>query len=258
MSSRVPKSHAAQTLTGPNDCTAASKFTLCQNLWGASTGVGSQSSTLVSASGNTVSWRTKWQWQNNQNNVKSFANVISNYAKGVQLSALKSAPTAWSWTYESQSSGIRAPTCRKSPPPVPISSLRSCWRVHRHRYDIWTGTAQSGNPATSASSYEIMIWLSGKGGIWPVGSKVQSGISLAGHRWTLWKGPNSNWEVLSFVSEDGDITSFNADLKVFFDYLVKHQGVPSSQYVQTIQAGTEPFTGSASLLTRSYSVALNH
>ena len=71
-------------------------------------GVGNQNSTLLSASGSTVSWRTQWQWQNNQNNVKSYANVLSNTAQGVQLSSLKSAPTAWSWVYESESSGIRA------------------------------------------------------------------------------------------------------------------------------------------------------
>ncbi|KAI1789967.1 endocellulase [Ganoderma leucocontextum] len=231
----VATSATAQTLTGQFDCMPAGQFTLCQNLWGESAGVGGQNSTLISASGSTVSWRTQWQWQNNENNVKSYANVLSNSAKGVQLSALKSAPTAWSWVYESESSGIRADVS----------------------YDIWTGTASSGDPATTASSYEIMIWLSGQGGIQPVGSQVQTGISLAGHTWNLWKGPNANWQVLSFVSQDGDITNFNADLKEFFDYIVQNQGVSSSQYVQAIQTGTEPFTGSASLFTQSYSVALN-
>ena len=52
--------------------------------------------------------------------------------------------------------------------------------------------------------------------IQPVGSQTTTGISLAGHTWNLWKGPNSNWEVLSFVSQDGDITDFSADLNDFF------------------------------------------
>ncbi|KAI8986250.1 endocellulase [Trametes punicea] len=231
----VAASAAAQTISGQYDCEPAGDYTLCQNLWGESAGVGSQSSTLLSASGNTVSWRTVWQWQNNPNNVKSYANVESNTAKGVQLSQLASAPTAWQWTYENKSNPIRADVS----------------------YDIWLGAQQSGQPASKASSYEIMIWLSGQGGIQPVGSQIQSGIQLAGHTWNLWRGPNSNWQVLSFVSANGDITSFNADLKDFFDYLVQNQGVSSSQFVQAIQTGTEPFTGSASLLTQSYSVALN-
>ncbi len=123
-----------------------------------------------------------------------------------------------------------------------------------------------------------MIWLAGKGGcvlpsftfnvnrlltsdicssIQPVGSQVQTGISLAGHHWNLWKGPNANWEVLSFVSQDGDINDFSVDLKAFFDYIVQKQGVAGTQYIQAIQAGTEPFTGSADLLTSTYSVAVN-
>ncbi|KAG6865660.1 hypothetical protein C0991_000579 [Blastosporella zonata] len=119
-----------------------------------------------------------------------------------------------------------------------------------------------------------MIWLSGLGGIQPVGSAVTTGISLAGQTWTLWKGPNSNWEVFSFVVTS-QVNSFSADLNVFFrtwlvhfqpllnltfglvEYLIANQGVAGSQYVQAIQAGTEPFTGSANLVTSSYSVAIN-
>ncbi|KAI0369402.1 endocellulase [Pilatotrama ljubarskyi] len=231
----IAASASAQLITGQYDCLPAGAYTLCQNLWGKSSGVGAQNSTLLSASGNNVSWRTIWQWANNPNNVKSYANVEHNTAKGVQLSKLKSAPTAWQWQYESQSNPIRADVS----------------------YDIWTGTTPTGNPASSASSFEIMIWLSGKGGIQPVGSQIQSGINLAGHNWNLWRGPNANWQVLSFVSQDGDITNFNADLKEFFDYIVQNQGVSSSQFVQAIQTGTEPFTGSASLLTQNFNVALN-
>lgn len=62
---------AAQTLTGPFDCTPAGAYTLCQNLWGRSAGTGSQSSTLISTNGNTVSWSTTWNWQNGPSSVKS-------------------------------------------------------------------------------------------------------------------------------------------------------------------------------------------
>ncbi|KAI0770630.1 concanavalin A-like lectin/glucanase domain-containing protein [Fomes fomentarius] len=197
---------AETTLTGQYDCAPAGAYTLCQNLWGKNAGVGNQNLTLISTSGNS----------NTQKNVKSYANVPHNSAKGIQV-----------------------------------------YRVDVS-YDIWTGVQPSGDPATSASSYEIMIWLAGT--IHPVGSQVQMGISLAGHHWSLWnlwKGLNANWEVLSFVSQDGDINNFSVDLKVFFDYLVQNQGVAGMQYIQAIQAGTEPFTGSTDLLTSTYSVAVN-
>uniref|UniRef100_A0A8H7XJX0 Uncharacterized protein n=1 Tax=Psilocybe cubensis TaxID=181762 RepID=A0A8H7XJX0_PSICU len=123
----------AQTITGATQCIPAGQYTLCQNLWGANSGTGSQSSTLISASGSSVSWSTNWNWQNNPNNVKSYANVQSNSALGVQLNNIASAPSTFDWTYQSQSSGIRADVS----------------------YDIWLGSASSGNPASSASSYEM-------------------------------------------------------------------------------------------------------
>ncbi|KAK7689975.1 hypothetical protein QCA50_006615 [Cerrena zonata] len=224
-----------KTLTGKFDCLAAGAYTLCQNQWGISAGVGSQNSTLLSASGNDISWRTDWTWANGPNSVKTYANVLHNTAKGIQLGNIKTAPTSWDWTYLSESQGIRADVS----------------------YDIWTGVPQSGDPATSASSYEIMIWLSGLGGIQPVGSQILSGVQIAGHSWNLWKGPNANWQVLSFVSANGEIRDFNADLKEFFDYLVKNQGVASTQFLQAIQTGTEPFVGSASLLINNFNVSVS-
>ncbi|KAJ7125186.1 endocellulase [Mycena epipterygia] len=224
----------AQTISGQYDCLPAGGFTLCQNLWGEAAGVGSQKSTLITGTTETVSWSTNYTWANGPNNVKSYANVESVASKGVQLANVASAPTVWDWTYATQSSGIRADVA----------------------YDIWFGKASSGSPATSASSYEIMIWLSGLGGIQPVGSQITTGTPIANHTWNLWKGPNANWEVLSFVSATGDLNSFNVDLKDFFTYLIEEQGVASTQYVQSIQAGTEAFVGTANLVTTAYSVSI--
>ncbi|KAJ7290369.1 endocellulase [Mycena rebaudengoi] len=213
----------AQTITGQFDCLPAG-----------AAGVGSQSSTLTHATAQTVAWTTNYTWANGPNNVKSYANVESVAGKGVQLQNIASAPTSWAWSYATQSSGIRADVA----------------------YDIWFGKASSGNPATSASSYEIMIWLSGLGGIQPVGSQITTGTVVANHTWNLWKGPNANWEVFSFVSAAGNLNSFNVDLNDFFKYLVQQQGVAATQFVQSIQAGTEPFVGTANLVTSAYSVSI--
>jgi xyloglucan-specific endo-beta-1,4-glucanase len=64
-----------------------------------------------------------------------------------------------------------------------------------------------------------MIWLSGLGGIQPIGSQIAT-ANIAGYTWNLWSGPNSNWHVYSFVSAGGDITDFNADLNGFFRRLL--------------------------------------
>jgi xyloglucan-specific endo-beta-1,4-glucanase len=41
-------------------------------------------------------------------------------------------------------------------------------------------------------------------------------VNVGGYNWNLWQGPNQNWQVFSFVTADGDIASFSADLKDFF------------------------------------------
>lgn len=52
--------------------------------------------------------------------------------------------------------------------------------------------------------------------IQPVGQQILSGLNIAGHTWNLWKGPNANWEVFSFVISSGEVRNFNADLNGFF------------------------------------------
>ncbi|KAJ7489701.1 endocellulase, partial [Mycena galericulata] len=243
---------ASQIITIQNLCMPAGGYTLCQNLWGESAGVGSQNSTLTSSSTQSVSWATSYTWANNPNNVKSYANVESLNAKGVQLSNIASAPTSWSWNYATQSSGVRADVA----------------------YDIWLGQGSSGRPASAASSYEIMIWLSEIGGMQPTGSQITTGISIAGQTWNLWKacitpkllsfswltnsaqGPDTNWEVFSFVSAGRTLNSFSVDLNAFFTYLISEQGVAATQYLQVIQAGTEAVLGSANVVTSSYSVSI--
>ncbi|KAI0738873.1 concanavalin A-like lectin/glucanase domain-containing protein [Daedaleopsis nitida] len=222
---------AQKTLQG-SDCTAAGAYTLCQNLWGADSGVGSQTTTLNSADGNTVAWETKYTWANSPNNVKSYPNVYHNTAKGMQLQDVVSAPTTWQWDYRSATEDLRADVS----------------------YDIWFGVAQSGDVASAASSYEIMVWLSSRGGIGGIGGVVAQNLQIAGHSWNLHHGPNSNWDVFSFITAEGDITDFDADLNDFFQYLVSKQGVAKTQYIQAIQAGTEPFTGSADLVITNFSV----
>ncbi|TFK88972.1 glycoside hydrolase family 12 protein [Polyporus arcularius HHB13444] len=241
-----------QTLQG-NDCTAAGAYTLCQNLWGANTGVGSQTTTLNSASGNSVSWETKYTWSNSPNNVKSYPNVYHNTAKGMQLQDIVSAPTSWQWRYQSASDDLAADVS----------------------YDIWFGVPKAGDPASPASSYEIMIWLSDRGGYvsdttrkhriylqrpdagW-AGLEARScrtsrsrgtpGTSSTAQTRT---GTCSRSSPLRATSPTSTPTSTSSSVS---EYLIDKQGVAKSQYIQAIQTGTEPFTGSADLVIDNFSV----
>ena len=49
-----------------------------------------------------------------------------------------------------------------------------------------------------------------------IGDTVAPNIQLGGHKWNLKYGPNANWNVFSFITAEGDITDFSADLNDFF------------------------------------------
>lgn len=208
-------------------------YTLYNDLWGmGSASSGSQQTQETSASGTTVAWKTTWNWQGGNGQVKSYANLGMNKGLGRQLSAIKTIPTTWHWTYTSASNVV-----------ADVS------------YDLWLARSSALGTANGDSTYEVMIWLSTRGGAAPAGSQITT-VSVAGVNWKLYKGTVSSWTVFSFVAPS-EITSFSADLKLFFTYLINSQGVSASNYFSGAGAGTEPFTGSATLTTTSLSIVAN-
>lgn len=65
--------------------------------------------------------------------------------------------------------------------------------------------------------------------------------TIDGHTWNLYKGPNGDTTVFSFVAPS-EITSFSGDIKAFFTYLIDNEGFSSSQYLTSVGAGTGTFT----------------
>ncbi|GJC83597.1 endoglucanase cel12C [Colletotrichum liriopes] len=204
-------------------------YTVYNNLWGASSGTGSQCTTLTGLSGSNLQWSTTWSWSGGQYNVKSYANAVVNISKKA-LSAIGSIPSTWNWSYSG--SGL----------------------VANVAYDLFTSSTASGSP-----QYEIMIWLGSLGGAGPIsatGSTIAT-PTVAGRTWNLYKGVNGQMTVFSFVAPS-NVQSFSGDLKAFVTYLVNSQGLPSSQILQSIGAGTEPFVGSnAKFTTTAYTASLS-
>lgn len=114
-------------------------------------------------------------------------------------------------------------------------------------YDLFTSSSTGGS-----AEYEIMIWLAAIGGAGPISStgSVIATPTLAGVTWNLYKGVNGQMTVFSFVAPS-QVASFSGDLKAFTNYLTSSQGLPSSQYLQSIGAGTEPFIGTNAVFTTS-------
>ncbi|KAF9464549.1 concanavalin A-like lectin/glucanase domain-containing protein [Collybia nuda] len=198
-----------------------------------SAGTGSQSSQVTSTSGNSVAWYTNYNWSGGNFNVKSYSNLDLRVGLGKRISAISSIPTSWHWTYTSASSGLVADVS----------------------YDLWLSNTAGTGGASSSSTYEVMIWLSTRGGAGPAGSQIGT-VNINGVNWKLFRGNVSTWVVFSFVAPN-EISGYDSDLKPFLTYLTSSQGVSSSQFLVQAQAGTEPFIGSARLTTTSYSISIN-
>ncbi|KAF9480880.1 glycoside hydrolase family 12 protein [Pholiota conissans] len=230
----LEKRGAVLTAQYATETEANGRFILGNNLWGLSADPsGSQSSQATAANGNSVSWRTTYAWSGAPTQVKSYANLDLRSGIGKTLASIQSIPTSWQWSYSSASSNLVADVS----------------------YDLWLSKTAGTTGATSASTYEIMIWLSARGGATPAGSQVGT-VNINGLNWKLFKGVVGSWNIFSFVAPS-EMTNFNEDLKPFFNYLVSSQGVPSNQFLVQAQSGTEPFVGSATLTTQSYSLAIN-
>lgn len=95
-----------------------------------------------------------------------------------------------------------------------------------------------------------MIWLAALGGAGPIsatGSLIAT-VTLAGTSWKLYNGMNGQMNVFSFVASS-QVASFSGDLMAFVNYLSSSQGLSKSQILQSVGAGTEPFTGSNAVFT---------
>ncbi|RDW79394.1 hypothetical protein BP6252_04032 [Coleophoma cylindrospora] len=222
---------AATTICGQWDSVATGTYVVYQDLWDESAATsGSQCSTVDSLSSETITWSTSWSWEGASSSVKSYANVVVNQATGVELSTISSIPTVWDWSYTGTSI------------------------VADVSYDLFTSSS-----ATGSNEYEIMIWLAALGGAGPIsstGSTVAT-PTINGATWKLYSGPNGDTTVYSFVAET-EQTSFSGDIMDFMNYLIQNEGLSDTQYITSIGAGTEPFTGSSAVLTVSaYSIAID-
>jgi len=220
----------ATTICGQWDSVVTGTYTVYQDLWNEDAATsGSQCTTVNSDSSGTLAWSTSWTWAGASSQVKSFANAVVT-STAMEISAISSIPSTWDWSYTGTSV------------------------VADVAYDMFTSSS-----ATGSDEYEIMIWLAAIGGAGPIsstGSTVAT-PTIDGVSWKLYSGPNGDTTVYSFVAAS-ETTSFSGDLKAFFTYLESSFSFPSSQYLLSIGAGSETFTGTSAVFTTSaYSCVVN-
>ncbi|KAI0198224.1 concanavalin A-like lectin/glucanase domain-containing protein [Astrocystis sublimbata] len=222
----------SQTLCDQYAYFASGGYEFNNNMWGKGSGSGSQCTYVDRANSGGVAWHTTWSWSGGENNVKSYPYSGRQLSSKKLVNQIGSIPSSVSWSYSN--TNIRANVA----------------------YDLFT--AADPNHATSSGDYELMIWLGRFGNVYPIGSSVGT-VSVGGSSWELFTGYNGAMRVYSFVATSPPVTSFSSDIKEFFNYLSNSQGFPaSSQYLITLQFGTEPFTGSSTTLNvNSWSANVN-
>ncbi|KAF5381601.1 hypothetical protein D9615_005423 [Tricholomella constricta] len=223
---------------GQWDTVIAGQYTLYINQWGKSgASSGSDCAALTSLSGTTIAWKNTWNWVGG-NGVKSYTNINLNSGLNKRLSAISTIPSSWRWS-QTTSGSI----------------------VANIAYDLFTSSTAGGSNAN-----EIMIWMANYNA-GPISAVYNSdgtpqprasNVSLAGRTWNVYFGSNGANNVYSFLPTGGAIiTNFSADLNIFLKYLTSSQGLSSSQYLTTVQAGCEATTGSATLTSSAYTVVVN-
>ncbi|KAJ5085970.1 hypothetical protein N7532_010741 [Penicillium argentinense] len=203
-------------------------YILYNNLWGQSYDTsGTQCTGVDSLSGSNIAWHSSWSWSGSSSQVKSFANVALQFT-AKQLSAVSSIKSAFKWS--SSTTDVVADVA----------------------YDMFLSSTADGD-----NEYEIMVWLAALGGAGPIsstGSAIAT-TTINGVSWNLYEGKNGDMTVYSFVASS-TVNSFSGDMLEFFTYLENNQGLSKSLYLVDVQAGTEPFTGTAKLTVSSYSAVV--
>ena len=221
------------------DSLTLGKYWLNSNLWGANTGSGSQCLWEMSQRAATIAWGTRWDWRGQVDAVKSYNCAV----------------LGWHWGWKLANTGLPLQLCVSR-------SVQTFWDFHLQEtapgglnvsYDLWLSSdPQLGN---ASADHEIMIWLYQSGDILPIGTK-QATVTLGGTDWELWEGslPQCGWPVHSFVRVVNTMSQ-TLNLSEFFDYLIG-RGLSSSEYLLSVEAGVEVFTGAGQLDTTAYSVEI--
>lgn len=94
-------------------------------------------------------------------------------------------------------------------------------------FDIWGNGEQ----------HEIMLWMNRQGAIGPIGSLQASNVSIGGHTWNVYRGPNGSINVMSFL-RTSNTNSANVDHKAIFNW-IQSRGWWNNPTIGDIQFGFE-------------------
>ncbi|MEV0844535.1 hypothetical protein AB0J21_01380 [Streptomyces sp. NPDC049954] len=141
-----------------------------------------------------------------------------------------------------------------------MNSVTSSWSTsspaegsYNVSYDLWFDpTAQ----ADGQNAGELMIWQKHQGPVQPIGTQTASGVAIGGATYDVWTG-NIGWSVISYVRTSPADSVTGLDLRAFADDAAARGSIQREWYLNSVQAGFEPWQGGTGLRTNSFSVDVN-
>lgn len=121
-------------------------------------------------------------------------------------------------------------------------------------YDIWFNRTPttSGQPDCT----ELMVWLNHDGSVRPIGSQIASNVSIGGHSYNVWEGPQRWGDTITYDMTTGGTSVSGLDIGTLAQDAVRLGYLPSSCYLIDVEAGFELWQGGAGLSTTSFSVTI--
>ncbi|MFC5064544.1 GH12 family glycosyl hydrolase domain-containing protein [Actinomycetospora atypica] len=148
-----------------------------------------------------------------------------------------------------------APGATPTTAPAATTTAAPASRVQQYNtaYDVWFHPTKdyAGRPAGA----EMMIWLNRTSWVQPIG-KPYYDVTIAGTKWTVWYGA-ANPPVISYVRKTPVTSVKDLPIEAFTRDAMLRGVVKPTWYMQSVQAGFEPWTGGTGLTTKSFSVTRN-
>ncbi|NEC85166.1 endo-1,4-beta-glucanase [Streptomyces sp. SID12501] len=217
-------------------------YYLNNNVWGAKGATGQACTWLNSYKSGKANWETSFDWKGGDpNGVKSYASIVLGWH--------------WGWKDTTTKLPVRLNSGRKVTSSWNFNITQTTPTVMNVSYDLWFH--QKSNPDWQDQPHdEMMVWLNRQNGAGPLGTKRET-LTVGGVAWDLYVGKivntNSSWNVFSFVRKT-NTNSQTTDLTGLANALVQRKLMANTNYLTSVEAGTEVFRGKGKLSTSSYSV----
>jgi hypothetical protein len=122
-------------------------------------------------------------------------------------------------------------------------------------YDIWFN--QTPTTAGQPNGTETMVRLNHNGSVRPFGAEVAANVSIGGHGYDIWYGPQSTWDTVTYEMTSPATSVSDLDVGTLAQDSVSRGYTKSSWHLIDVEAGFELWQGGAGLAANSLSVTVN-